>query len=301
MSAGVNHCALLTGVHVVNVGVNIPAPVTAARLRAMGAEVTKVEPPAGDPLKVAASGWYEELAHGQEVVTLDLKDDEGQRELMRLLAVSDLLLTSSRPSTLARLSLNWPQLEASFPRLLQVAIVGHGDGRQEVPGHDLNYVAPYGLLNPPTLPRTLVADIGGAERAVTAALGLLFGRERGSATRYVEVALADAAVAFAAPWTHDLTRDGGVLGGDFPFYRLYEAKGGWIALGALELRFQERLASALALDSADASALEKTFRSRTPFEWQAWAEETGVPLTAVSAGDAPVNWAGAFLPAAEAG
>lgn len=287
MSAAVNQPPLLAGLRVVNVGVNIPAPVAAARLRAMGAEVTKVEPPTGDPLKTAAPAWYAELTQGQDVISLDLKDEGGQSELRQCLAASDLLLTSSRPSTLGRLSLGWLELESSFPRLLQVAIVGHGSGRQEVPGHDLNYVAPHGLVTPPTLPRTLVADIGGAERAVSAALGLLFGRERGSATRYAEVALADTASSFAAPWRYGLTGNGGVLGGELPFYRLYEARGGWVALGALEPRFQEQLASALGLETAGTSALEETFRSRTPAEWHAWAEETGLPLTAVSEVDSP--------------
>ena len=68
-----------------------------------------------------------------------------------------------------------------------------------MPGHDLTYLAHLGLLCPPALPRTLMADIGGAERAVSAVLALLLGRERGGGERYAEVALSDAAEAFAGP------------------------------------------------------------------------------------------------------
>ena len=59
--------------HVVTTALNIPGPVAAARLRELGATVTKVEPPGGDPLALAAPDWYRELAAGQEVVRLDLK------------------------------------------------------------------------------------------------------------------------------------------------------------------------------------------------------------------------------------
>ena len=59
---------LLSGVKVVTLALNTPGPVAAARLASMGAEVAKVEPPAGDPLKTAAPGWYHALANGAQAV-----------------------------------------------------------------------------------------------------------------------------------------------------------------------------------------------------------------------------------------
>ena len=147
--------------HVVTTALNIPGPVAAARLRDLGATVTKIEPPDGDPLALAAPDWYRELAARQEVVRLDLK----QQTLDELLGEADLLLTSQRTAALARLGLAWEAVHERHPQLSHVAIVGEG----ERAGHDLTYLAGRGLLDPPRLPRTVMADLLGAERAVSAA------------------------------------------------------------------------------------------------------------------------------------
>ncbi len=49
--------APLAGIRVVAVATNVPGPVAAARLRELGASVTKVEPPEGDPLGIVAPAW----------------------------------------------------------------------------------------------------------------------------------------------------------------------------------------------------------------------------------------------------
>jgi alpha-methylacyl-CoA racemase len=242
--------------------VNIPGPVAAARLNELGAAVTKVEPPDGDPLALAAPEWYERLVAGQEVVRLDLTE----ASLHGLLASADLLLTSQRPSALARLGLAWDGLHARHPRLRQVAIVGEG----ERAGHDLTYLATRGLLDPPRLPRTVMADLLGAERAVSAALA--------ATAPYTEVSLAQAADALAEPLRAGLTAPGGVLGGGFPGYGLYEASDGWIAVAALEPRFRERLAEIAELTRP---ALERAFRTRTAAQWETWGLEYDVPIAAV--------------------
>ncbi len=272
----------LEGVRVVNVAVNVPAGVAAARLAELGASVTRVEPVGGDPLEAASPDLYARLAAGHVVVRLNLKDPADRGRLDDLLVDTDVLLTSSRPSSLGRLGLAWPDLEERFPRLVQVAIVGHPAPDQELAGHDLTYVGRYGLVSPPDLPRTLVADLGGAERAVSAALALLLGRDRGG-ERYTEVALADAAEILALPWTYGLTRPGGLLGGGLPFYGLYEASGGWIAVAALEPGFRERLLSELGIDEPSHEVFAAAFAGRTPDEWERWAAERDLPIAAVAA------------------
>jgi alpha-methylacyl-CoA racemase len=266
----------LEGVRVVTTAVNLPGPAAAARLTELGASVTKVEPPGGDPLDVVSPELYARLVAGQTVVRIDLKDVASRGPLDELLADADVLLTSSRPSALARMGLGWAELEPRFPRLVQVAIVGHAAPDQEQPGHDLTYVGRYGLLSPPELPRTLVADLGGAERAVTAAVALLLAREADGTERYAEVALADSAEFFALPWTYGLTTRDGPLGGGSPFYRLYEADGGWVGVAALEPRFRERLTAELG-DEPESW----TFVERTPDEWERWADERDLPIAAV--------------------
>lgn len=129
----------LEDLRVVSLALNLPGPAAAARLVALGAQVTKVEPPAGDFLAEAAPAYYAELAAGQRVVTIDLKTTAGLAELAGLLDEADLLLTSSRPAALARLGLDWASVHARWPRLCQVAIVGHAGAEADVPGHDLTY------------------------------------------------------------------------------------------------------------------------------------------------------------------
>jgi crotonobetainyl-CoA:carnitine CoA-transferase CaiB-like acyl-CoA transferase len=272
----------LDGFRVVTLAVNVPGPVTAARLRELGASVTKVEPPDGDPLALSSPDWYRDLAEGQEVVQLDLKDSSARTELDRLLDAADLLLTAQRPAALVRLGLGWRELYKRFPRLSHVAIVGHAAPDQERAGHDLTYLAKRGLLAPPELPRTLMADLGGAERAVTAALGALLARERGAGGGYVEVALAEAADFLAEPLRRELTTRGGLLGGGLPAYGLYETSDGWLAVAALEPHFKRRLAEELALPELTRSALEQAFRARSAEEWEAWAAERDLPLEAVA-------------------
>jgi alpha-methylacyl-CoA racemase len=272
----------LDDVSVVSLAVNVPGPTTAARLAALGASVTKVEPPAGDPLAAGHPAWYDELRAGQQVVMLDLKQAGDRARLDELLEAADLLLTSSRPGALARLGLAWAELHARFDRLCQVAIVGYPAPDQERAGHDLTYTAEHGLVIPPDLPTTLVADLGGAELATTAALALLLARERGGEAGYAEVALAEAASAFAAPVRHGATRHGGSLGGGTPSYGLYPAADGWLAVAALEPHFRERLADELGLDELTHEALADAFRARTAEDWEAWARERDLPLGAVS-------------------
>ena len=270
---------MLAGIRVVNLGINVPGAVAGARLRELGADVTKLEPPGGDPVAVAAPDWYASLVDGLAVRILDLKVGLPHDEL----AAADLLVTSSRPAALERLGLGWGALHAAHPRLVHVAIVGHPPPDDGVPGHDLTYAGAQGLLAPPLLPRTLVADLGGAERAVSTALALLLARERSGVASRAEVALADAAVQFAAPLRHGLTTDGGVLGGGYPFYGVYRTSDdGWIALAALEPHFRDRLLAELGLDDATHGALAEIFAGRTAAGWAAWARERDLPLAAVS-------------------
>ena len=199
---------ILRGIRVVNLALNLPGPLAANRLARMGAEVIKVEPPAGDPMELYSAAWYREMAAGQQLVRLDMKTPEGQARCCELLAGADLLITSNRPSVLTKLHIDWETLHPRFPNLCQVAIFGYPEPRGDVAGHDLTYQAALGLLYPPNLPRTLLADMAGAERVVSTALGLLFARERFGRSDFAKVVLSDAALEAAAPLSFGLTRSG---------------------------------------------------------------------------------------------
>jgi crotonobetainyl-CoA:carnitine CoA-transferase CaiB-like acyl-CoA transferase len=271
----------LDGIHVLTLCVNLPGPLAAAHLAELGAAVVKIEPPTGDPLAHARPTWYAQLHQGQKVLALDLKSDEGRRQLDEWLGWCDLLLTATRPAALRRLGLDAATVRARHPRVCQVAIVGYPPPRQEWPGHDLTYQARAGLLDPPHLPRTCLADLAGAERVVSSALALLLARERGQGAQYAEVSLAETADEFAAPWRHGLTTPDGVLGGAYPGYGVYRAREGWVAVAALEPHFWQQLTRELGLTDPDAAQLRQAFLTRSAEEWEVWAEERGLPLVRV--------------------
>lgn len=275
--------SLLRGIKIVTLAINTPGPVAAWRLAGMGASITKVEPPPGDPLKTAAPAWYASLSEGQTVVTLDLKSPEQRAKLDDLLADAALLIVSFRPSALRRLELDWDSLHARHTRLCCAGIIGYPPPLDEQSGHDLTYLADSGLLFPPDLPRSLFVDLAGAETCASLCLALLLNFTRSGEAQCGFVSLYECAQNLAQPFRAGLTAPGGVLSGHYPLYSMYRASDGWIAIAALEPHFARGLLTGLGLEQADRVALESVFRTRTAAAWEAWANQRGLPLAVVKA------------------
>ncbi len=270
----------LKGLLIVNLATNLPGPVAAMRLYRLGAAIMKIEPPSGDFLATAAPEYYRKLCDGQTVLALDLKTPEGKAVLDKHLKRADLLLTASRPRAMERLGLDWPSLQAKYPRLCHVAIEGYLPPHENRAGHDLTYQAEAGLLVPPSMPKSLVSDLVAAEQAAGAALGLLLARDRGGDAGHATVAIAAAAESLAEPLLHGLTGDG-PLGGRHSGYGIYAARDGFVALAALESHFQQQLQEALALERINRDDLERVFLNRSASDWQTWADQHDIPLAVV--------------------
>ncbi|WP_040814802.1 CoA transferase [Nocardia concava] len=268
----------LDGVEVVSLAVNLPGPLAAARLTELGATVTKVEPRAGDPLAAGAPEWYRALVADQTLVTLDLKVDADRAKLDELLATADLLITSMRPSALAKLSLAQPQQR--FPELSLIEIVGHADD-PEVPGHDLNYQAVHAILTPPQMPTVPIADMLGAERAVSTALAALVARSNSGVGQPYRVALEDAAAWAGNAVRYRLMGPDALLGGAFPGYGIYECKDGHIALGAVEPHFFLRTLELFGA-SGDHQSLRDAFADKTIAELEALAARHDLPINGLA-------------------
>ena len=114
----------LDGVRVVALATNIPGPLAAARLRSMGASVTKLEPSAGDPLESASPRWYAAICAGLDVVRINPRDPKERDGLHERVRQADVLLTTMRGSALSRLGLRWDALHLAAPRVIHVAITG---------------------------------------------------------------------------------------------------------------------------------------------------------------------------------
>jgi crotonobetainyl-CoA:carnitine CoA-transferase CaiB-like acyl-CoA transferase len=281
MTSAASQSSLLEGIKVVSLSINAPGPVAAARLARMGATLTKIEPPGGDPLRIAARAWYESLCRGQTIVSLDLKEPAQRGRLDEFLENADLLLASFRPSALRRLGLDWESLHARHPRLCFAGIIGYPPPHEEQSGHDLTYLADTGLLSPPVMPRSLYVDLAGAQSCVSLALALLVNFSRTGRAECGFVSLNECAHDLAEPLVAGLTVPGGALAGGSPFYAMYEASDGWIAVAALEPHFAHRLASALGIAGTDRPAFECAFRSQSASFWEDWATERDLPLVAI--------------------
>ena len=271
---------LLQGLRVVTTALNLPGPAACARLRDLGATVAKIEPPAGDPFEQFCPSWYRRLHEGMTVGRLDLKSETGRRAMARLLDSADILVTAQRASALARLGLDAEALARAHPRLCHVAITGHAPPDDELPGHDLTYLAAHGLVAPPHLPPTLFADMAGAERAVSAALALVIGaaaparakrprsrwpmRRRRSRSRCTKGSPAPARCWAAGSLAIISTRRA-TAGSRWP----------------PSSRTSKRLAEKFALGKLTADALRDLFATHDAAYWEEWARRNDLPIVAV--------------------
>jgi crotonobetainyl-CoA:carnitine CoA-transferase CaiB-like acyl-CoA transferase len=259
----------LAGVRVIDLSRLLPGAFCTHMLRELGAEVTKIEPPGGDPLRrlapIAEDGnsvFHHLLNQGKESVVLDLRAEADRARLDAMLGEADVLVDNFRAATAKRLRLDRDAIRAAWPKLIHCSITGYG---QEGPnanraGHDLNFVAEAGLLSydvtgraAPALPRMFIADVGGgAMSAVIGILAALVARERAGAEApaYVDISMHHASLYWlmlpaARLLVKDVADDAPDLptDGSFACYNVYEcADGKWLALGALEQHFWARFA-----------------------------------------------------------
>lgn len=256
----------LKGVRILSLALNLPGPAALMRCHAMGAQCTKLEPPAhpsapkgssGDPMGQYNINAYNALHAGVKRMTADLKTEAGQAKLQQVLAKTDVLLTSFRPSALRKLGLEWKTLSKRYPQLSLVAIVGAPGERAEEPGHDLTYLAESGLVPTLELPPTLYADMGGSLMASEAVLqSRLLHLQKGKGV-YLEVALSEAANYLALPRTWGLTVAGAAVGGGHAGYRVYRCKDGRVALAALEPHFAASLGKLVGLENTSMAGMFK--------------------------------------------
>lgn len=242
-------------------------------------------------------GHYNATAYGTlheniKVVSWDLKAERGQAALHKALARTDVLLTSFRPSALAKLGLGWKVLRARHPALSVVAIVGAPGERAEEPGHDLTYLAEAGLVTGLELPATLFADMGGALMASEAVLASALNLKATGKGSFQEVALSQAASWLALPRTWGLTQPQGAVGGAHAGYRIYACRDGRVAVAALEPHFATALCQVAGwpvkgpttlLQPETRSALAAFFQERTCAQLNRLAREHDIPLHTLAA------------------
>ncbi len=123
----------LCGVRVLDLSQYIPGPFATRQLADLGAEVIKVEPPGGDPMRYfmhtddnSISPVYQHLNRGKHICRLDLKSDAGKQCLRDLILSADVLLESYRPGVLEKLGFGRQLLKQLNPGLIHCALSGYG-------------------------------------------------------------------------------------------------------------------------------------------------------------------------------
>ena len=169
--------ALLEGVRILDLGIWRPVPYATQLLVEMGADVIKVEPPGGDPMRVFPE-LFAVLNAGKRNIVVDLKNEDGVAHVLALVTDADAVIEGFRPGVADRLGVGYDSLRAVNPAIVYCSISGYGaDGPlAQVPGHDVNYQAYAGVLRP----RGGVAEFRIAARGrpgagVTAAMATIAG------------------------------------------------------------------------------------------------------------------------------
>jgi crotonobetainyl-CoA:carnitine CoA-transferase CaiB-like acyl-CoA transferase len=202
----------LSGIRVLDLTSNVAGPFGTLILRDLGADVVKVESPAGDTVR----GWppftadgrsttFAALNRGKRSVALDLKDPDGRRLLLDLAAHADVLVESMRPGVLDRLGLSWDVLHAANPRLVYTSISAFGGVGPfaDRPGYDAIIQAYSGIMSltgekdgPPVRVGTGVIDMGTGMWAALATIAALRQREVTGTGVRVSATLLGTAVGF---------------------------------------------------------------------------------------------------------
>ncbi len=308
----------LTGIKVIDLSLFLPGPMLSMMMADHGAEVIKVEPPAGDParqmepMEAGQSVWFRNLNRGKQAEALDLKSDAGRERLWDLLADADVMIEGFRPGVMKRLGFDYETVAARNPAIVYCSISAFGQEGEMAhhPAHDLAVQALSGFLSVndgtdgmPVVPGVPSADMAAGLNGLSAVLMALIGREKTGRGDYVDIAMFDSML----PWSAHIA-GGAISGGEPPvsqgqrslggaaFYQVYRtADDRHVVLGAREVKFAKNLLTALGrLDLLPLAELEagppqapliaflrETFASRTRDEWVQWFVDKDVAFSPV--------------------
>ncbi len=315
----------LDGIRVIDFTHVLAGPACAYYLGLLGAEVVKVERPGrGDAMRHrggtdkagAAAGMstaYVTQGAGKRSIEIDLATPGGRAAMDALLTGADVLVENHRPSTLARLGLEWERVRRLNPRLIHCAITGYGRGgpREDAPAYDVNIQAASGLMSltgtaqtGPLRTGAPVIDYSVALAAAFAAMTALYERTRTGRGRFIDVSMLETALTLMSSVVTDhlLTGNepmprGNGANSRSPSAGTFPCREGLISLGVNEEAQFRALAGAL---GRDAWLTDPRFRSQDARDRNAdhLAREISDALAAASAAEWEPRLLAAGVPAA---
>jgi formyl-CoA transferase len=121
----------LTDIRLIELGQLIAGPYCGQLMADMGADVIKVEPPGkGDPMRIWGRGdyplWWSVCARNKRCVTANLRVEEGQELVRKLIAGADMVLENFRPGTMERWGLGYEDLVKINPKIIMIRVSGYG-------------------------------------------------------------------------------------------------------------------------------------------------------------------------------
>ncbi|WP_308290235.1 CaiB/BaiF CoA-transferase family protein [Mumia sp. zg.B53] len=255
----------LSGLRVVEIAGIGPGPFAAMLLADLGADVVRVD-------RVSPGGLQslpqerDVLARGRRTVAIDLKQPDGVAVLLELVERADVLVEGFRPGVAERLGFGPDVCLERNPRLVYGRMTGWGqDGPlASSAGHDVNYVAVSGALDPigraggpPQIPMNLLGDFaGGSLYLVVGLLAALLEARTSGRGQVVDAAIVDGTAHLLTMITNlqqvgawNDARGTNLLDSGAPFYDVYETSDGrWMSVGALEPQFYAEMVRLLGLD-----------------------------------------------------
>lgn len=202
----------LDGIRVIDLTTVILGPWAAQMLGDMGADVIKVETPAGDTTRQVGeartpgmAAFFMATNRNKRSIVLDLRRDEGRDALFQLVGTADVFIHNMRPAVAAKLGLNDQKFMEAYPDLIYVKTYGfRSDGPMaNKPAYDDIIQAASGITDLQTItsegaqPRfvpTIMADKTSSFHVVSGVLAALFHRSRGGAGQVIEVPMFEALV-----------------------------------------------------------------------------------------------------------
>ena len=204
-----------TGLRVLELAAVLAGPQVGQFFAELGAEVLKIEPPAGDVTRTwrtpgddpdsSVSAYFAASNWGKVSLVLDLAQPAAQAKLRRLAGEADVLLVSYKPGDAEKFGVAYAALAAANPRLIYAHLTGYGPASPRV-GYDAVLQAETGFMHlnaaspadPPQKMPVALIDLLAAHQLKEGILTALYPREKTGRGALLEVSLLDSALASLA-------------------------------------------------------------------------------------------------------
>ena len=225
----------MTGLRVIDLSRVLGGPYCTQILADHGADVIKVEPPAGDetrdwgpPFHQEDAAYFVGINRNKRSIGIDLASEGGRAVLMKMLEGADVLIENFKPGTLDKWGIGNDVLRAKFPKLVHCRISGFGaDGpRGGNPGYDAIIQAMTGMIaatgSPQSGPMRIGVPLVDITTGLYAAIGILMAlseRQKSGLGQFLEVTLYETGLAIMHPHTANYFMHGrppGLTGNEHP-------------------------------------------------------------------------------------